>query len=33
MKGTDDIFSTMKENLLWLVNRNKFDFDIQRRTA
>ena len=30
MKGTDDIFSTMKENLLWLVNRNKFDFDIQK---
>ena len=30
MKGTDDIFSTMKENLLWLVNRNKFDFDLQK---
>ena len=30
MKGTDDIFSTMKENLLWLTNRNKFDFDIQK---
>lgn len=30
MKGTDDIFSTMKENLLWLTNRNKFDFDLQK---
>ena len=30
MKGTDDIFSTMKENLLWLTNRSKFDFDIQK---
>lgn len=30
MKGTNDIFTTMKENLLWLTNRNKFDFDIQK---
>jgi len=30
MNGTNDIFTTMKENLLWLTNRSKFDFDIQK---
>lgn len=30
MAGTTDIFTTVKENCLWLTRRNKFDFDLQK---
>lgn len=30
MKGTTDVFTSVKENCLWLTQRNKFDFDMQK---
>lgn len=31
MKGTTDVFTSVKENCLWLTQRSKFDFDLQKQ--
>lgn len=31
MKGTTDVFTSVKENCLWLTQRSKFDFDMQKQ--